>query len=81
MPEHGAGAAARLGIFDAEELLSIEPLGTACVLHPKRESSGCLRPVLRRLLTLINPGFEAINRALKQRLSRARLTERVVQFR
>jgi hypothetical protein len=36
MPEHrGLGQLLVAGIFDAEELLSIEPLGTACVLPSK----------------------------------------------
>jgi hypothetical protein len=52
MPEHrGLGPLLVVGIFDAEELLSIEPLGTACVLPSKARIARVSVPVLRRVLT------------------------------
>jgi hypothetical protein len=57
------------GIFDGEHQFQLEPIGEARTRLIHRETfSGLLVPLLwRKLDTQTRQGFEAMNRALKQR--------------
>jgi hypothetical protein len=57
------------GLFDGEHIFTIEPLEGGCVLFVQREEfRGLLVPLLMRNLEIdTRRGFEAMNRAIKER--------------
>jgi hypothetical protein len=60
------------GLFDGRHELRIEARGASCRFHQSEQFSGVLVPVFgAKLLAATQRGFEAMNRALKERVENA----------
>lgn len=67
---HWAGQVVAPGLFDGEHLTRLEPLaGGGCRLHQEERFTGVLAPMFcPGLIDAARTGFEAMNRALKDRV-------------